>query len=569
MLYQWIYPERVSQKISERDIKKFDIHPAIAKILEQRNISSSEALQRFFEPKLENLYDPFLFKDMNIAVERIIKAMRNGENIMIYGDYDVDGVTSVTILYDGLFKLGGKVSFFIPSRFQEGYGLSQDGIDAAKERQVSLIITVDCGITAVEESVYAKSLGIDVIITDHHEPGLTLPPAIAIIDPKLDTCSYPFKELAGCGVAYKVLQGLCQRLEMDPSFPEQYLDLVAVGTAADIVSLVDENRILVKNGLTILQSNPRPGIFALLEICSLIEKRISVSTIVFIIAPRINAVGRISNAKKAVHLLAAKSLQQARNIARIMEKENNARKKIDEMTFNEAQEMVENTIDIDSKRILVLAKKDWHPGVVGIVASRIMEKYNRPSILLSIQDGIGKGSARSTSNFNIYSALKHLEHLFISFGGHRYAAGITITEEDIAVLDEEINMGSEGELQIEEMVPKLNIDAEITFTQLTASFFNSIKRLSPSGPSNMRPVFVSKNLQVYGKATVVGKNHLKVKFKQDGVVVDAIGYRLGEYVKIFNKPKTRINCAYVIEEAKWSGQTTIQMKIKDFEVSDG
>ena len=301
MLYQWIYPERVSQKISAADIKKFDIHPVIAQILEQRNISSSEDLLRFFKPNLEDLYDPFLFKDMDIAVNRIIKAMRRGENIMIYGDYDVDGVTSVSILYDGIFKLGGKVSFFIPSRFQEGYGLSQDGIDAAKERQVSLIITVDCGITAVEEALYAKSLGIDVIITDHHEPGITLPAAAAIIDPKLDTCSYPFKELAGCGVAYKVLQGLCQRLEMDPAFPEQYLDLVAVGTAADIVSLIDENRILVKSGLEVLQSNPRPGIFALLEICGLIEKRISVSTIVFIIAPRINAVGRISNAKKAVH----------------------------------------------------------------------------------------------------------------------------------------------------------------------------------------------------------------------------------------------------------------------------
>ena len=569
MLYQWIYPEQVTQKISEADIKKYDIHPVIAQILAQRNISSSESLRHFFEPSLKNLYDPFLFKNMDTAVSRIIKAMRSGENIMIYGDYDVDGVTSVAILYDGLFKLGGKVSFFIPSRFQEGYGLSQDGIDAAKERQVSLIITVDCGITAVEESLYAKSLGIDVIITDHHEPGKTLPAAAAIIDPKLDTCSYPFKELAGCGVAYKVLQGLCQRLEMDAAFPEQYLDLVTVGTAADIVPLIDENRILVKNGLEILQRNPRPGIFALLEICGLIEKRISVSTIVFIIAPRINAVGRISNAKKAVHLLAAKSLQQARNIARIMEKENIARKKIDEMTFNEAQAIVENTIDIQSKRILVLAKKDWHPGVVGIVASRIMEKYNRPSILLSIQDGIGKGSARSTSNFNIYSALKNLEHLFISFGGHRYAAGITITEEDIAVLDEEINRGSVDELHINDMVPKLNIDVEISFKQLTASFFNSLKKLSPSGPSNMRPVFVSRKLRVYGKANVVGKNHLKVKFKQNGVVVDAIGYRLGEYVDIMNHPKNLINCAYVIEESKWSGQTTIQMKIKDFEVANG
>ena len=569
MLYQWIYPEHNFPDISDTDISKYAIHPVVAKILQQRNVCTSDQIQRFFEPDLEHLYDPFLFKDMEVAIERIIKAMRKGENIMIYGDYDVDGVTSVSVLYDGLFKLGGKVSFFIPSRFQEGYGLSQAGIDLAKKRGVSLIITVDCGITAIEEVIYANSLGIEVIVTDHHEPGDTFPQATAIIDPKVQGCTYPFKELAGCGVAYKVLQGLCQKLDVDQKFPEQYLDLVAIGTSADIVQLVDENRIFVKNGLAKLKSNPRPGVFALLEICNLLDKRIGVHTIVFIIAPRINAVGRISNAKKAVHLLSSKSLQQARNIARIMEKENKARKNIDELTFKEAIEMVQNNLNIDEKRILVLAKKDWHPGVIGIVASRIMEKFNRPSVLLSIRDGIGRGSARSTPGFDIFSAFKQLEHLFINYGGHRYAAGLTITEENIDLLDKNINTISQEYLKIKEMVPKLNIDAELSFSQLTPSFFNSLKRLAPSGPSNMRPVFVSNNLEVYGRGTVVGRNHLKVKFKQNGVVLDAIGYKLGEHVEALKEARNGVNCAYVIEESKWNGQTTIQMKIKDFEVSDG
>ncbi len=287
MLYQWIFPKGEFSEISEADTKTFSLHPVIAKILEQRNIHTTDALERFFNPDLSKLYDPFLFKDMDVAVERIIKALRKGENIMIYGDYDVDGVTSVSILYDGLFKLGGKVSFFIPSRFIEGYGVSREGIDVAHKRNVSLMITVDCGITAIEEIAYASGLGIDVIVSDHHEPGENLPPALAILDAKIESSTYPFKELAGCGVAYKLLQGLTLRLEMDLKFPEAYLDLVAIGTAADIVSLTDENRIFVKAGLLKLQKNPRPGIFALLEICNMLEKRIAVNTIVFTLAPRI------------------------------------------------------------------------------------------------------------------------------------------------------------------------------------------------------------------------------------------------------------------------------------------
>jgi len=564
MLSQWIYPQLDYPELEQSLLTKYDIHPIIAQILSQRLIHTAEQVQRFFEPEIPHLYDPFRLSGMDHAVDRIIKALRDGENILIYGDYDVDGVTSVSILYDSLFRLGGKVSFFIPSRFREGYGFSEAGIHVAENNHASLIITVDCGITAIEETLLAADKRIDVIVSDHHEPGDLLPKAIAVLDPKIGSNTYPFTELAGCGVAYKLLQGLTQKLKLNPKFPEQYLDLVAIGTAADIVELRDENRILVQAGLEKIRQNPRPGVFALMEISGMKFKRITVSNIVFVLAPRLNAVGRMSTAKKAVHLLTAKSLQQARNIAQIMEKENKTRKNIDDITFTEAKQMIEDTIDLDQKRVLVLAKRDWHPGVIGIVASRLMEKYNRPTILLSVQEGIGKGSARSTVNFDVFSAFKKISHLFLNYGGHRFAAGITIREENIPELDRAINEISLEFLKIDQMVPKLLVDAEVSFERLDASFFNSLKQMAPFGPGNMRPVFVSRGVTVYGDGHLVGRNHLKAKFKQNGIVLDAIGYKLGEYVPLF-KENALFNCAYILEESVWNGQTTIQMKIKDFE----
>ncbi len=567
MLYQWVLPPEIADEKISTIAKRFNLPPIIAKILYNRQIDTPEKVQKFFSLGLENLYDPFLMPHMDTAVERIIRALREGENILIYGDYDVDGVTSVSILYDGLFYLGGKVSFFIPSRFREGYGVSKEGIQVAKGKNASLIITVDCGITAVEEVEYAKSLGIDFIICDHHEPGPTIPQAVAVLNPKLPGSTYPFSELAGCGVAYKVLQALTQKLGVDPSFPEQYIDLVAIGTAADIVQLLDENRVFMYNGLKMINEKPRPGLMALLESSGLLGRELTVNGIVFVLAPRLNAVGRISNAKKAVHLLTTKSFQQGRNIARILEHENRARKDIDEITYEEALSLIENEIDLDSKRVLVLAKENWHPGVIGIVASRIMEKYNRPTVLISIQDGVGKGSARSTSNFDIYEGFKKISDLFINFGGHKFAAGLTIKPENIPVLDEKINAISEFEIHMDELIPKLKIDAELTFDQLNATFFTALKSLAPFGPGNMRPVFVSYNLKPYGTVDIVGHNHLKTKFKQNEVVLDAIGYNLGQYADTIKRTRmARINCAYVLEENRWNGKTTIQMRIKDLEV---
>ena len=566
MIYQWILPEEHDKKKIDQLTQSHQLHSIIASILYRRQIQKADEIEKYFDTDLDSLYDPFIFREMDTAVDRIIKALKEGENILIYGDYDVDGVTSVSILYDALFRMGGKVSFFIPNRFVEGYGVSEKGIQKARSREVSLIITVDCGITAIKEVEYARQYGIDVIICDHHEPAGERPNAVAILDPKVKGCSYPYKELAGCGVAFKLLQAITAKLGFSKDFAYQYLDLVAIGTSADIVQLLDENRILVKHGLTMLNSNPRPGIFALLENCGLLGRELNVNTIVFILAPRLNAVGRISSAKKAVHLLTTQSLQQGKNIARILEKENRARKDIDEETFEEAKSLVRENIDLDTKRVLVLSKEDWHPGVIGIVASRVMEKFHRPTVLISIQDGVGKGSARSTPNFDIYSAFQKLEHHLLTYGGHRFAAGLTIDPERIEEFDKAINLLAEGKFEMKDLIPKLEIDAVIDFNQFNAEFFSALKSMAPFGPGNMRPVFATYNLLTYGPITVVGNNHLKLKCKQDDVVIDAIGYNLGNHADELRKPHRQLNCAYVLDETYWNGQTTIQMRIKDFEV---
>lgn len=566
MLYQWMFPQTVNKAAIDELVSGYKIHPVIASILLNRGIDSRAVLNKFFAKDISELHDPFLLSGMERAVMRLIKALTDGEHILIYGDYDVDGVTSVSILYDSLFKLGGKVSFFIPNRLKEGYGLSRDGIGIALKRKSTLIITVDCGVTAIDEIDYARQNGIDVIVCDHHEQGDELPNAVAVLNPKLKNSRYPFKELAGCGVAYKLLQALESKLDYSSDFAHHYLDLVAMGTSADIVPLYDENRILVYHGLKQINTNPRNGILALLESCGLRNRELTVNTIVFSLAPRLNAVGRISNAKKAVHLLTSDSLQQARNISQILEVENKTRKGIDETTFKEAEKLIEKTIDVEKSRILVLAKKNWHLGVIGIVASRLMEKYNRPAVLISVQNGVGKGSARSTTSFNIYNAFNSMSALLENFGGHRFAAGLTILPENIKAFEERLNYLAHQEIEREAMISKLDIDAVIGLHQIDANFLQWLKKLAPFGPGNMRPVFVTNNLKLFGPAYKVGTNHLKLKVKQEGVVIDAIGYNLGAHVSLLQDPDTVLNCAYVIEENKWSGQTTVQLRIKDFEV---
>ncbi len=563
MLFKWIFKNPASFESISSIQKKINVSPVLAQLLVERNIRTPDEIHNFFNPNLKNLHDPYLMRDMEKAVMRITTALRDGENILIYGDYDVDGTTGVSILYEALFKLGGKVSFYIPNRMTEGYGLSLGGINYAVSQKIGMILTVDCGITAVEEVAYATSKGIDVIVCDHHEPAEEIPNAYAVLDPKVKDCPYPFKELAGVGVAFKLLQALYISLGYSLSDLKKFLDLVAIGTAADIVPMLDENRILVKFGLEQINDEPRNGVFALLESSSLLGRVLDVSLIIFVLAPRINAVGRMTTANKAVHLLTSSSLQQSRSIASILESENKIRRGIDETTCHEAILLAEDQIAKDQAKVLVLAKDGWHPGVIGIVASRIMEKFNRPTILISLKEGIGKGSARSTSNFDIYSALKGIEHVLDNFGGHKYAAGLTVQEGNIELLRKEMQRITEDLISQEDLIPTLDCHSEISLKVLDASFLKWLKQFAPYGPYNMRPVFVTRDVEIVGDIQVVGGNHLKFKVKNDGIVIDAIAFNFAEIREKMKPSRQHIDAAFVIEENTWNGRTTIQMRIKD------
>ncbi len=568
MHYQWIFPEEEAPPLSPFYIEN-NVDPVIATIMTRRGISGPQEYHTYIHPSLENLHDPFLMRDMDKAVNRLVKALQNGENILVYGDYDVDGVTGVSILYQSLHRLGGKVHFFIPDRKSDGYGVTEKGISRALELNVSLILTVDCGITAQKQIAYANDRNVDVIVCDHHSPVGEPPEAFAILNPKQEGCSYPFEELAGCGVAFKYLQALARRLQLDDSFYLDTLDLVALGTAADIVDLTDENRILMYHGLKKINSHPREGISALIRISGLGRQTINVSLIVFILAPRLNAVGRISNAKKAVHLLTSHSPQQAKNIAQILNSENKKRRNIDEQTFQEAVELIMASEELQNAPVLVLDKNDWHLGVIGIVASRLLEKYNRPAILISNQNGLGKASARSTDKFNIFDALQSLQDMLISYGGHACAAGLTIETEKIDAFRKAINEYASRHMETKSTLPELHIDAVIDFPDLSGRLLHSLKEMEPFGPSNMRPVFQSRQVKVNGKVRIIGHNHLKFKLQQRGMVIDAIYFNGLKYREQLEQIDKSFNFVYVIEESNWQGQNTIQLRIKDFKEFDG
>ncbi|RPH95582.1 MAG: single-stranded-DNA-specific exonuclease RecJ, partial [Calditrichaeota bacterium] len=530
MELKWVVEDDLNLEEVRKLATDLNVPSVIAQILYRRGVTDRAGANRFFDPSLDQLYDPFLLKDMSQAVERLRRGLLSNQVILIYGDYDVDGITSVSFLYLLLKELGANISYYIPDRQAEGYGLSDKGIEEAKNRQVDLIVTVDCGITGHAEINLAKAAGIDVIVTDHHEPSLTIPDAVAVVDPKRRDCEYPFKQLAGVGVAYKLAQGLLHRMNIDESILEKYIELVAIGTAADIVPLVDENRIFVKAGLDALNNSENTGLRALLRASGLQGREIGTGQIVFIIAPRINAVGRMGDAERAVRLLTTEDESCANDIANILEQENQHRKNVDEEAFHEALEKAEQLFSEGDAPCIVLHKDGWHTGVIGIVASRVVEKYYRPTILISIEDGIGKGSARSIPGFDLYEALKKCEDLFLGFGGHKYAAGLTIEAEKIEAFKERFENITAHELTAETLAPKLNIEAEIRLNAIDERFVQLLKRFAPFGPQNMRPVFVSRNLQIVGSPTIVGKNHLKFKVRQDGKVFDVIAFNMGNMI---------------------------------------
>jgi single-stranded-DNA-specific exonuclease len=567
--HRWTVAEAPPADVLACLSKEVNVPEAIAKILIFRGIDTYDKAKDYFRPTLGLLHDPFLMDGMETAVQRIIDGIRKHEKFLVFGDYDVDGTNGASMLMLFLREIGADVEYYIPDRIKEGYGISLQGIDKAHEDGVAVFLAVDCGITAVEQTAYARSIGLDVIICDHHETGAVLPDALAVLDPIKPGDTYPFKHLCGCGVGFKLLQGIAQRLGKDDLLPP-YLDFVTLASTADIVPLAGENRVLAKLGLERINSTPRPGIKALIEMAGLKPGSITTGHIVFVLAPRINAVGRLGDAMRAVRLLTSTDPAEAFALAQVLEEENRNRRKIDEDTFAEAQALAEDLLDVEADAAIVMHQEHWHPGVVGIVASRMVEKYYKPSIMMATVDGVAKGSARSVSGFDIYEALKHCEDKIIQFGGHKYAAGLTV---EIARLDEfrEAFQAAVKELMREELkTPEIRIDVEVALADLTPRFIHILKEFAPFGPSNTRPVFLTRNLDVYGSPRIVGKNHLRFKVRQNGQVFDAIGFGLGELLPRVAMGRKDLACVYTLEENDWNppggrrqGDALPQLKIKD------
>jgi single-stranded-DNA-specific exonuclease len=546
-----------------------NISEVLTKLLVLRNVKNFSQAKNFFRPSLESLHDPFLMHGMEAATSRVIKALTENQLICIYGDYDVDGTCSTALLYLFLKELSANVEYHIPKRLTDGYGLSTSAIDIVQEKGTSLLITVDCGITAAAEIDYAKTLGMDVIICDHHQPKERIPAAFAVLDPLKPGCNYPFKYLSGAGVAFKLAQGVSERIGKR-DLPLQYLDLVALAGAADIVPLVDENRVLVKEGLEQINQNPRPGILALIKSSNMEPGNLTSGQVVFTIAPRVNAVGRLGDAERAVKLFITKDKDEAFNLAQVLETENYERRKIDVDTFDHAIEIVGNSLNLEEDLAIILHQESWHPGVIGIVASRLVEKYYRPAIMLTTVDGVAKGSARSISNFNIYEALKKCEDLLIQFGGHQAAAGLALEIEKISEFKSRFNQIVKQSIPDDNLYPEIDIDSKIKFSEITPKFTRILEQFAPFGPGNMRPVFLAENVEIASLPRIVGTDHLIVSLKQNGSekIFDCIGFNMGSYCDLIGKDDSLLDVVFTIDKTVKDGRVFPQFKFKDIKVKD-
>jgi single-stranded-DNA-specific exonuclease len=540
----------------------------IATLLLQRGISTFDEAKKFFRPTLEDLHDPFLMKDMDKAVERIEIALEKKEKILVYGDYDVDGTTAVALFYTFLKSLNADCGFYIPDRYAEGYGISTMGIDFAKSENVSLIIALDCGIKANEKVAYAKGMGIDFIICDHHRPGEKLPNAIAVLDPKRDDCNYPYDELCGCGIGFKLAQAIAQKRNIGIEQLENLLDLVAVAIAADIVPLTGENRVLATFGLKRINSDPRPGFKAMMQLTK-IKRTLSISDVVFIFAPRINAAGRIEHGKLAVQLLTSLDEETANAAAEVVNKNNLDRRDIDKGITEQAMQMMATSVEMQSRKSTVVFQDNWHKGVVGIVASRLIEKYYRPTIVLTESNGKITGSARSVKDFDVYEAIEACSDLLVQFGGHKYAAGLTLEKENINAFVEKFEKEVSIRITEEQLIPEIEIDMEIPFEKIDGNFYNILKQFAPFGPGNMNPVFLTRHVCDRGWARIVGENHLKfdlINPQNANRIFLAIGFGLGKYLSLLENKK-EVNVCYAIEENEYNGKVSLQLNVKDIRVS--
>lgn len=568
MINKWIYSELTDEQneIKNKLANELSISPVLAKLLVQRGIVTFDDARSFFRPDLNDLHDPFLMKDMDKAVERLTKAMQRNEKILIYGDYDVDGTTSVSLVYRFLVKFYSNLDFYIPDRYNEGYGISIKGIDFAAQNNFKLIIALDCGIKAVEKIKYAKTLGVDFIICDHHNPDDELPPAVAVLDTKRNDCTYPYKHLSGCGVGFKLMQAFA--MENNIHFEEliPLLDLLALSIASDIVPITGENRILAFYGLKQINSNPSTGVKAIIDVCGLKDREISISDIVFKIGPRINASGRMKLATEAVELMVSRDYNFAYERSGTINEYNNDRKDLDKNITDDAIALIRQDDTYSERKSIVVFKPDWHKGVIGIVASRLAEEYYKPSVVLTESNGFASGSARSVLGFDLYKAVESCKDLLENFGGHMYAAGLTMKIEHVDEFSRRFEKYVAEHIEEDQTYPQIDIDAIIEFKDITPKFFRVLKQFGPFGPGNMKPVFESKNVYDFGSSRLVGKDqeHLKLELTDSSSenVMSGIAFRMYEFndhLKALNP----LDICYTLEENNFNGNTSIQLMIRD------
>lgn len=567
MNYKWNYEaptptETAAQAALAREV---GIHPALGKLLFDRGITTAQQARHFFRPQLTELHDPFTMNDMQVAVDRLNLAMGRKERIMVYGDYDVDGCTAVALVYKFLQQFYSNIDFYIPDRYEEGYGISKKGIDFAAQTGVGLIIVLDCGIKAVEEIAYAKSLGIDFIICDHHVPDEVLPCAVAILNPKRLDNHYPDVNLSGCGVGFKFMQAFAASNGIEFNKLTSLLDLCSVSIASDIVPIMGENRILAYHGLRCLNANPSIGLQAIIEVCGLADRELTMNDIIFKIGPRINASGRMQNGKEAVELLVEKDYQMALERAGKINLYNEARKDLDKQMTEEAVEQVKDLPGLDQRRSIVIYNKAWHKGVIGIVASRLTEQYYRPAVVLTLSDGMATGSARSVSGFDVYKAVQSCEDLLENFGGHTYAAGLTLPVEHIDEFTKRFEQYVADHILDEQTEASLDIDAILDFKDITFRFYQQLRKFAPFGPSNLKPIFCTKRVYDYGTSKVVGRGqeHIKLELvdNKSNNVMNGIAFGQSSQAR-YIKTKRAFDICYTIEENTHK-RGEVQLQIDD------
>ena len=586
---RWVLKQKGDVSLVSGIAGALGIENALAELLVQRGVTSFEEAKAFFRPNLSQLHDPFLLNDMDKAIDRIEAAKASGQKIMVYGDYDVDGTTAVALVYAFLKENGFQnLDYYIPDRYSEGYGISFQGIDFAQEQNFSLIIALDCGIKSVDKVQYANERGIDFIICDHHRPGDELPAAVAVLDAKRIDSTYPFDELSGCGVGFKLIQAYAQTHDIPFESLYKYLDLVTISIASDIVPIIGENRILAYFGLKLINTNPRPGIESILGVANIVRKpddeiktegeeagllfsrELTISDMVFVVGPRINAAGRIESGRNSVKLLVSSDMETAASIAQTINDFNTERRTLDTQITQEALDIIAKDDKLRKAKATVVFNPEWHKGVIGIVASRLTETYYRPTVVLTQSNGLITGSARSVKDFDVYDAIDACSDLLEHFGGHMYAAGLSLKPENLKPFRERFNSIVSASITDEMLIPEVEVDLEVNLNQITPKFLRILKQFAPFGPGNMSPVFMTRDTVDSGHARIVGKNHVKMTVYQESVRSDpysGIAFQQGEKFDLIQKGQS-MNICYHIEENEWNGVKNIQLNIKDIRFCD-